>query len=436
MVKPDAVWIVGGGHLQVPVVREAYKQGYQVILSDMDDACPALLEGQVAHFAKISTYDHEQHVNQFEQHSKHFNVVGCFTAGADIAPTVAHLSAKAGTPGIEPGIAERSHDKARVRYTLDHAKLQSFQPSWKHYDLSGWKYYDDPLGKIVDDITESYESGYFGDSGIVVKPVSKSGSRGVSILPNSICKNKNFIRTVCQQVIQYGRDILVERRMFGTEHSCEVLFNQEHQMVYFNVVDRPFSYDNGIAMELGHVSPTNLQGNVINSIVDMVLQAAKALEVNWGAFKCDVIVTESGPKILESTARLSGGFDCSWTTPISTGRNPIGALLRLSTGHDVNQYDETLLYQNHGYAACHAIFPKEGEVEAIQGDLFIEPTLEELREGKRYLSLITCKPGDQITYEHCATRAGFAIIGADSYDHAWNDAKIAAKNLEKRIFIK
>jgi hypothetical protein len=435
--KAKAIWLVGGGHLQVPAIREIKRQGYFAVVSDKDEQCPAIHEDVC--FVPASTYDASETAKAIPAVWRRYEIVGVMTCGADVAPTVSLVAEATGNKCIDLDTALLTHNKYHVRYTLERFGMSAFQPNWLHYSLDRYKTYNDPIGAMIQDIQERYRvwidnehASHVRDNGIVIKPLSKSGSRGVSVLTPADVGVDFYLRECIKQVFGYEREFLVEERLIGTEHSVELLLDN-NIVIYQNIVDRPFTYTGGVAMEQGHVNPSNLPDASQIEMITMVAKAAEKLGVKWGPFKCDTIMTKFGPRILEATARLSGGFDCQYTTPIATGRNPIGALVQLCAGQAVS--DEFIYHSEHGYAACHASFPSEGVVEAIQGDLFIEPTVKEIRAG-RTLSLITCKVGDTISYRNCTDRAAFNIAHGPSYDVAWHHAKSAALNTTDRIFVR
>ena len=52
---------------------------------------------------------------------------------------------------------------------------------------------------------------------------------------------------------------------------------------------------------------------------DLMENAAGALGVTSGAFKGDLVLVDGKPRIIEVTARTSGGFDSQYRKPYSFG---------------------------------------------------------------------------------------------------------------------
>lgn len=393
---PDRyVWIVAGGLLQVPAVEAARSLGLGVIVSDQnpDCACAKLAD----RFVRLDTYDVDGHVERARQMAQWFPLAGVFTEGADVEPTVAAVAQALRLPGIAPGVAANCHDKARTRRRLDAAHLSPVR--WAE------------VVSAVEAELAVERVGY----PLVVKPADNCASRGVSFV-DRLEQLAPAVRLALQN--SSTRTALLEERLTGTQQSVELLFDAEGQCHPLNIVDRPFD---GL-MELGHVNPTRLPTEAQFELYGLARLAAQAVGVNWGAFKTDTILTPDGPRILECTARLSGGFDCQYTTPLSSGRNFIRAALRLACGLPLDPVDLTPTHQ--GYAAAWAAFPKPGRVVNIAPKLHGDGVTEFLRVGV----------GDVIQdYQHCADRPGFAIAIGATWEQAQLSAQAAARRLAERI---
>lgn len=429
MAKQDAIIMIGGGWLQLQAIREIYDHGYVPIVTDQNSHCPAVEQETYIEFFQQDTYDIKGHFRLLPYWQDYFTIKGVMTCGADVSPTVAAISERLRLPGIPLTVARATHNKSAVRNLLQAHGLQVFNPGFRDINAVS---FDRNTEEIATYILGIIKSG-FAPNGLVLKPLSRCASRGVTLIPKDCYFKTDNISSGIDLALAEGGEILVEEMLIGTEHSCEIIFLDGSEACFSNIVDRPFSYAGGVAMELGHINPTNLSTEKKKEIYTMCFRVARVLGVKWGAFKCDVIYTESGPKILECTSRLSGGFDCQYTTPISSGRNPIAALLELSTGV---RPDQSHSHRHHEkFAACAAAFPPKGFVDGIQGSLWDEPTNDEIRNGS-ILSLTTVNVHDTIyEYNNCAQRAGFAVASGDTYKGSWSRARKGARLLEDRICI-
>jgi biotin carboxylase len=356
-----------------------------------------------------------------DRHS--YTMRGCCTAGADVAPTVSAVCEIWDTPGIPSVVAERTHNKYTVRKALDDAGLERYQPRWIHMASAG-------KDKRIDALrTDAFAREHCNMLGmiydfslpIVLKPLSQRASRGISIV-----RHASEYYAAEGKVTQFGNAWLEEECLTGTEHSAEMILDGAGNVLWFNIVDRIFDYSSGTPIELGHVNPTCLTPEQVIDIVLMMGHVSKALDVTWGPFKADVMMTEDGPKILEVTARLSGGWDCQKTSPL-TGRHPMRTLLQLACGMEVERQPKILEVRN--VAACAAILPqKTGVVTKI-------PTRwPQMLQSYPQEILWNVQAGDTIgPAQHNGERAGFVLAQGVTRYAAWIRAKEAADALAEAI---
>ena len=266
----------------------------------------------------------------------------------------------------------------------------------------------------------------------VIKPLGQSASRGVSIV-----HNESQLQPAIEKALAYCEAYVVQEYCHGAEHSVEMLLDGD-TLRWFNIVDRKFRYENGIPMEIGHVNPSSLVPEQWDAIQAMMLRTAAAFGINWGPFKADVIWTASGPKILETTCRLSGGYDSAATSP-AIGCDPTRALIQMACGLPVDPIGAP-----QGYAACAAAFPEPGAILYAPDEMgailytLVETSLQTENGTISYREYVQQMPGvcavhlhkyagDTIEeYQHCAARPAFVIAKGDTYDTAWQRAQAAA----------
>ena len=402
--------IIGAGILQAYFIKEAKSLGLYVIATDGD--CNALGFADADECHVLDTYNWKGHaLFASELRDSHpCKLIGVATCGSDTAHSVAAAAEIAGLRGIPLKVAHLTHNKGAVREALSYADVDCYQPRY----LIAMSYCSTNYRAIVIE-----ERCILGGFPIVVKPLEQRASRGISIVQNKV----QFHEAVTK-VLPYGEEYLLEECLVGTEHSVEGIFGEAGELIWFNIVDRIFTYENGLALEIGHVNPTKLDTHVQQQMLLMFLAAARALDVSWGAFKIDAILTADGPKILEVTARLSGGFESQVTSPM-TGRHPMRALLQLSCGMEIDVQKN--IKDAEGYAACCGIFArKQGVLQALP---LWEENDEEFCGG-----VWCCKSGDTIgPAQHCAERLGFVFAYASNYGEAWLKARREAELLEGLI---
>lgn len=399
---PDAILIVCGGLLQVPAVPIAHGLGLKVVMTDANPNAAAMRLADEP--VTLDIYDVDGHVALVDDLKARYRLLGVFAEGADVEVTVAAAADRAGLPGISVEAARNTKDKIRTRRCFDEAGISN--PRWA----------------AVNDQTEARSAAADIGFPLMVKAVDNSASRGTTRV-NDI---ESLGPAIHLAVANSGTGTaLLESCFTGDEQSVEILFDASGACHHLNIVDRPFEQEGSYAIELGHINPTRLGKAQQETLFELAEQAASATGVRFGAFKADTIWTSSGPRILEVTARLSGGFDCQYTTPLSSGRNFIRAAMRLAVGMPLDPVD--LTHRWHRYAAAWVAFPTPGLVRSIGG---VEKALEQ--PGVKEVFLRVAEGDVILPYHDCATRPAFVIAVGDNADEAIRNAKggVAALTIE------
>jgi biotin carboxylase len=397
---PRTILIVCGGLLQVPAIDAAHDLGLRVVMTDGRIDAPAMKLADEPF--QLDIYDVEGHVALVRKLQRRHELVGVFAEGADVEVTVAAAAPPAGLPGIPVEAAQNTKNKARTRACLDRAGIPN--PAWAEV-------------ATVEEATAVAEGiGY----PLVVKAVDNCASRGTTRVAAP-----QLLEPAIRLAIENSTTstALIEGCLTGSEQSVELLFDKSGRAHRLNVVDRPFASDVSYAIELGHVNPSALPPAEQERIFELAEAAAAASGVAFGAFKADTILTAEGPRIIEVTARLSGGFDCQKTTPLATGRNFIRAAMRLACGMPLDPTD--LEPTRHLHAAAWTAFPRPGRVVRVGGvDRVLDlPGVDEV--------LLRVEVGDVIPeYRDCATRPAFVIASGRTSGEAIANAQRGVDVLE------
>jgi len=398
---PSAILIVCGGLLQLPAIEAAHELGLHIVMTD------ARLDGPAMQLAdepvRLDIYDAAGHVELVDDLRRRHDLVGVFTEGADAEVTVAAAASHAGLPGIPVEAALNTKNKARMRACFDASGISN------------------PLWAEVENAAEAGDAAHRIGFPLMVKAVDNCASRGTTRV-----ESPDELETAIEsaRAASTTGTALLERCYFGSEQSVELLFDEAGSVYRLNIVDRPFAEDE-FAIELGHLNPTRLDTESQEQLFDLVERAAAATGVSFGAFKADTIWTAEGPRILEVTARLSGGFDCQKTTPLATGRNFIKAAMRLACGMPLDPVD--LEHKYHRYAAAWTAFPEPGRVVRIEGieTALSLPGVDEV--------LLRVGVGDVIpSYHDNGARPAFVIAAGATPDEAIANAQagVAALAIE------
>jgi biotin carboxylase len=402
----DYLWIIGGGEMQVPSVLEAKKLGLGVIVSDMNASC--ICEPIADVFLKLDIFDIEGHIEQANKLIKAgLKIVGVFAAGIDAPETMAVLAKDLGLHAVEPNIARLVHHKANFRSAMERIGI----PVPKFVVIN-----EDNIGKITE-IADKV--GY----PLIIKNTDSSGSRGTRILyepDNEVLTNTAKIAIAVSKSAQ----ALMESFWDGPEQTVETLFDIDGVFHPCFITDRHFDKSEGYALETELRHPSVLPQDTQNEMYALAKEVAEAIGVKVGAAKYDMILTKDGPRIIEMTVRLSGGFDCQYLVPAATGKNILKAGILTAIG---KKFHPSLLQDQLGkISLSRSLWPKPGRIVDIRN-------LEEARKIPGVEKIVMrLKVGDIVDqYVDCTKRVCFIIVSGRTYE----EADAIYKNVENLLII-
>ena len=384
--QKKAIIIVSAGSMQVPAIKMAKAMGLTVIATDRNPNAVGFK--YCDHKVTLDTKDVEGHVRFALENSESLNIKAAF-AGSDCAVTVSAITNALKLPGIPLDVAKRSNNKALMKERWIRDKIPT------------------PFGGEVTTINEAKSIIKHIGFPAMIKAVDNAASRGsmkiksLDQLDDAIVNAKEFSMT---------GTAIVEEYITGSEQSVEtIIWNGRHY--HIGMADRVFGY-HPYHVETAHIDPSILTTDMQTRIYDTADAAADSLGINFGPAKADMIWTPKGPMILEMPARLSGGFHSQYTTPLSSGKNPIRAVMEIALGYDL---DESLIQETKPFTSiCAGIFPPKGIIKAIHG-------VEKAKEIKGVEKvIITKKPGDLIeNYFDNGRRFCWVIVVGKSKEHAF-----------------
>lgn len=389
-------WVIGGGEMQIPVIAEARALGLKVICSDLNPHCVCMPHADL--FFPIDIFAIEAHVQKArELAAQGLRIVGVLAAGIDAPETMAAIAQALGLPGVDPAIARLVHDKRAFREKL---KLLGFPvPKFASVTPSDIE----NLPAIAADI------GY----PLIVKNTDSSGSRGTRIFHSS---DDAALRETALQAIAVSASgrALIESFWNGPEQTVETLFDIDGNFHPCFITDRLFDKSQGYALETGLNHPSSLPASVQDEMYAIAKAVATAIGINIGAAKYDFILTPEGPRIIEMTVRLSGGFDCQYLVPRTTGKNVIRAAILTAIGECFPP--DLLRSRWNKVGISRSLWPAPGKINSIRN-------LEAARaiNGVEYITLRK-QEGDVVEpYTDCTKRVCF-IIATGEDRKAANDA--------------
>lgn len=381
-MKQETLIIVGGGALTVPAIEIAKELGHYTIVFDYDSTAPgmALADDVVV----VSTKDPAACVQKAEHLHAGSPIHGVTTAGADVEVTVASIAAALGLPGVTVEAARLCNDKAAMRRRLEKE------------DVPG------PAFAEVRDLAAAEIAAERIGYPLIVKPLDNCGSRGVIRLDSSA----GLPDAVSNALSLSGGDTaLLEAFIEGTTHTVEMIaYRGKYRLC--SIIDTIHGYSPW-SVELRHVNPTVRSEADQTAMTEIAMRALSAVGISDGPAKVDFLFPESGPVVMEMTARLSGGWHCQYTTPLAHGTNNIRAAIDVALGRPPR--DEDIEPSVRRCAVSEAMFPKPGRVESIDG-------LEDARALPGIAAIkMLCGVGDTIPeYQSSADRRVYVIAHGDS----------------------
>lgn len=319
-MSDDTAIIIGGGRLQVPVIREAIKRKFKVAVVDGSLSAPGMA---LADFPiHVSYRDVEAVIDALNQLPARCGYRCVLTAGTDATLTVASVAHYFGLPGMPRETAQVLTSKRRIRELLLSLDLPS------------------PEFRSARTLEEASRAARCIGYPLVVKPTDNMGARGVLLVSEetelNVCLGEAFSHSRSGEVV-------LERFMTGSELSADVLISAG-QVHVLPPADR-FIVRKGNGkrrfIEMGHALPSLLPVRIIDKIAPQVNRIAAALEISFGVIKLDLLVRQQEVVIVEMAGRLSGGRNSAVTIPLHCGVNATACALSLALGEPLMPEDIT-----------------------------------------------------------------------------------------------
>lgn len=297
--------VLGASVLQMPAIRKATELRYEVAAVDRDARAPGVRLAD--RFYKLSTID----VDGIVAAAREFRPAGIITIGTDMPMRA--LSAAAESLGLaapSPASVFRATDKGAMASAF---AAHAVPAPWT---LSIEGVVRPEHRKLIKERLP-----------VIVKPADSSGSRGVSLVATVEALDAAF--AYAGEFTPSSR-VLVQEYMRGPEVSVEG-FRFGGRTTIVAITDKITSGAPHF-VELGHSQPSRHDDTTQAQIRAVVRHAVEALELDNCAIHAELILTETGPRMVEIGARLGGDFITSHLVPLSSGVDMIAALIDVALG--------------------------------------------------------------------------------------------------------
>lgn len=166
------------------------------------------------------------------------------------------------------------------------------------------------------------------DFPLIVKPVDRSGSRGVTKV-NNYDSLKTAIERACE--FSFKKKAIVEEYIEGDEVSVETIsWMGEHFILA--ITDKITSAE-PYFVEIAHHQPSELPKATQQKIKDETIKALNSLNIKFGASHSEIRVNPKGDVFLiETGARMGGDFIGSDLVRLSTGYDFVKGIIEIVLG--------------------------------------------------------------------------------------------------------
>jgi biotin carboxylase len=199
---------------------------------------------------------------------------------------------------------------------------------------------------------------------MVIKPNDNSGARGVQ----QLTPDSDFIQAFADAARNVKRSgVVLEVFESGPQISTEALICQG-EIFLTGFADRNYEYIDRFfphVLENGATLPSSLPPSQQAEVVDMFFQGIRALGIDNGVAKGDMVYAAGGAKVIEIAGRISGGKFASLIVPESSGVQLLHAALQVAVGQLPDpSYLRTSRCRG---VAVRYLFPPAGRLMAVEG---------------------------------------------------------------------
>jgi len=163
---------------------------------------------------------------------------------------------------------------------------------------------------------------------LIVKPVDRSGSRGVT----KIASADELARAIADaQEESFKNECIIEEFIDGREISVETIsYKGKHYLL--QITDK-VTTGTPHFVELEHHQPSSLPNDIKAKVKNIVLEALDALHIEYGASHSELKITEDGDvRVIEIGARMGGDFIGSHLVQLSTGYDFLKGVVQVALG--------------------------------------------------------------------------------------------------------
>lgn len=371
-VRKKRLAIIGASYLQEPLIEKAKAMGLEthVFAWKANDVG----EKSADFFYPISIIEKETILRKCRE----IGIDGVCSIASDLAAvTVNYVADKLNLTGNSPECVQVSTNKHSMR---------------KCFEEHG-----DPSPKSICVVTVSDLDEIRLCYPVIVKPVDRSGSRGITKLWNSHGLPEAIERAKEQG---FEKCALVEEFAEGQEYSIECIsWAGKH---YFLAMTKKYTTGEPHFIETGHIEPAPIGKELLERTKKVVFHALNSLQIMNGASHTEVKIDSNGEiRIIEIGGRMGGDCIGSDLVEASTGIDFVAATIQIALGEKPD------LTPGSGYGAAAVRFVLSEQDIAILNKIKQEHPEYIIRE-----EIKMCRK--QVT--DSSTRWGYYLLCADNVE--------------------
>ena len=295
--------IIGASYLQEPLIEKAKARGIEthVFAWKADDVG----EKSADYFYPISIVEKESILKKCTE----IGIDGICSIASDLASiTVNYVAEKLGLMGNSMDCVEVSTNKHSMRLCFE----ENGDPSPKSI-----------IVKSADDI-KNVKLEY----PVIVKPVDRSGSRGITKV-----EAEEDLQSAIERAKDQGFEkcALVEEFATGQEYSVEYIsWEGKHT---FLALTKKYTTGAPDFIETGHLEPAPVDEETLSRVQKVVEHALDGLGIKYGASHSELKIAKDGViKIIEIGGRMGGDNIGSSLVELSTGYDFVDAVIDVALG--------------------------------------------------------------------------------------------------------
>ena len=383
------ILIIGASILQLPAIKRAKGMGLTVGVVDYNSKAVGIPFAN--EYYNVSTIDREGILAV----AKEFQPDGIMTMATDMPMrTIAYVCKKIGLNSISEECAFNCTDKIEMikRFKAHNVPSPMYAEADRESDLSA--------------VLEGF--GF----PLIMKPADNSGSRGV-VKVESLQECKDNL----EYVLRSSRNgkIIIEEFMQGPEVSVEV-FAVKGKAHVLQITDK-LTTGAPHFVEMGHSQPSTLEKSVKAAIESVAQQAVTAVGLVDGPAHLEMIITSSGPKMVEMGARMGGDCITSHLVPLSTGIDMTEQTINCALGLPVDL--EPKISKS---SAIRFLTAEQGKISSIDGAEQAKAV-----EGVKFVEFFKTVGDTATEIFSSGDRIGYVIAQGDSVEEAISACQKASR---------